>query len=114
MRKRRAFHVQTLLLFFQVSDDKCEIKFFNRLILEKNRFLEKLFRRNGYFFFFFFAEGIRLRATVRGLIELIELRAPCKYFLYRMDRRTVENVSFFMRKGRALDTVCKLSNALGL
>ena len=54
MRKRRAFHVQTLLLFFQVSDDKCEIKFFNRLIrLEKNRFLEKLFRRNGYFFFFF-------------------------------------------------------------
>lgn len=44
--------MQTLLLFFQVSDDKCEIKFFNRLILEKNRFLEKLFQRNYFFFFF--------------------------------------------------------------
>lgn len=95
-----------------IPDDKCGIKFSNRPIrLEKHRSGQIVPEKWRIFFFFFFRGNTR--ATV-WRIDRIAHSAHRVNISYRMDKRMVENVSFFTRKGRALDTVCKLSNALGL
>lgn len=115
MRKRRAFDVQTLHAFFYISGDKCEIKFFNRLIRpEKRRSGEIVLEKWVFLFFFFCRSNTHTIASNGSRIDRIANSAHRVNISYRTDRRMAENISFFMRKGGALDTVRKLSNALGL
>lgn len=87
-------------------DDECEIKFFNRLIrVGKHRSGEIVLEK---FLFFFCRRNTHMIASNGSRIDRIANSAHRVNISYRMDRRMVENVSFFMRKGRALDTVCKL------
>lgn len=101
-------------LFFRSPAINVKLNFLIDRSVQRNVVPEKLFWRNGYFFFFFCRGNAHTIASNGSRIDRIANSAHRVNISYRTDRRMVENISFFMRKGGALDTVRKLSNALGL